>query len=83
MGLTQGLLSTLVADTGPPELRGTAFGVFNFAGGIAMLLASIIAGVLWDSYGPSATFNTGAILTGMALIGLIVIRARFHEGATL
>ena len=60
MGLTQGLLSAMVADTAPAELRGTAFGLFNLAGGIAVLLASIGAGALWDGYGPAATFTAGA-----------------------
>ncbi len=46
MGLTQGLLAALVADTAPDNLRGTAFGVFNLVSGIAMLLASVIAGGL-------------------------------------
>ena len=60
MGLTQGLLSAMVADTAPPELRGTAFGLFNLLSGIAMLVASIIAGLLWDVIGPSGTFLAGA-----------------------
>jgi MFS family permease len=80
MGFTQGLLSTLVADTAPAELRGTAFGIFNFAGGIAMLAASIIAGGLWDTYGPAATFLTGAAFTAIALVGLLVIQPRFARG---
>ena len=52
MGLTQGLLAALVADTAPAELRGTAFGLFNLLGGLAMLAASVIAGALWDLTGP-------------------------------
>ena len=75
MGLTQGLLATLVADTAPEELRGTAFGVFNFAGGIAMLLASVVAGALWDAFGPAATFAAGAILTAAALAGLVIVQS--------
>ena len=63
MGLTQGLLATLVADTAPAELRGTAFGVFNLAGGLAVLAASITAGALWDAAGPRATFLVGAAFT--------------------
>ncbi len=74
MGFTQGLLATLVADTAPIELRGTAFGVFNFAGGIAMLVASVVAGALWDAYGPAATFVVGAAFTSVALVGFVVIR---------
>ena len=51
MGFTQGLLATLVADAAPPELRGTAFGMFNLLGGVALLAASVIAGALWDASG--------------------------------
>jgi MFS family permease len=72
MALTQGLFASLVADTAPENLRGTAFGVFNFAGGIAMLLASILAGGFWDAYGPAATFLAGAGFTIVALIGLVL-----------
>jgi predicted MFS family arabinose efflux permease len=72
MGFTQGLLATLVADTAPADLRGTAFGVFNFAIGLAMLAASVIAGRLWDLYGPAATFLAGAAFTTLALVGLLI-----------
>jgi MFS family permease len=71
MGLTQGVLASLVADRAPAELRGTAFGVFNFASGVAMLAASVLAGALWDAHGPAATFLAGAAFGGLALIGLI------------
>ena len=75
MGLTQGLLTTLVADTVPPELRGTAFGAFNFVSGLAMLAASIIAGALWDGVGPAGTFLAGAAFAAVAMVGLLVVRA--------
>jgi MFS family permease len=67
MGLTQGLLSAMVAETAPAELRGTAFGVFNLACGVAMLLSSGIAGVLWQYAGPAATFWTGAAFAAASL----------------
>ena len=67
MGLTQGLLSALVADTAPANLRGTAFGVFNLVSGLAMLAASVIAGGLWDAIGPDGTFIAGAVFTAIAL----------------
>jgi MFS family permease len=76
MGLTQGLLASLVADTSPPELRGTAFGVFYVLGGLALLAASIVAGVLWDAAGAGMTFAAGALITGAALVGLLVLRWR-------
>jgi MFS family permease len=76
MALTQGLLSKLVADTAPAELRGTAFGVFNLAAGVSALFASLIAGALWDSLGPSATFLAGAAFAVVAAVGLMVRRLR-------
>lgn len=71
MGMTQGLLVTLVADTAPERLRGTGFGVFHLVTGIAILLASLIAGVLWQQVGPSATFFTGAGLTAIGILGAV------------
>jgi len=76
MGLTQGVLSALVADTAPAELRGTAFGVFNLISGVAMLAASIIAGALWDTSGPAGTFLAGAAFTAGALGALPFVRWR-------
>jgi MFS family permease len=70
MGLTQGLLAALVADTAPAELRGTAFGMFNLVSGVALLAASILAGALWDMIGPSGTFFAGAVITAVALVAL-------------
>jgi MFS family permease len=72
MGLTQGLLSKLVADTVPASLVGTGFGIFNLVSGGALLLASVIAGALWGSLGPSATFLAGAVFAAVAAIGLLV-----------
>jgi MFS family permease len=74
MGLTQGLFATLVADIAPADLRGTAFGVFNFTIGMAMLLASVIAGGLWDIYGAQATFMFGAVVACAALAGVAALR---------
>lgn len=72
MGITQGLLATMVADTAPADLRGTAYGFFNLVSGIAMLIASAIAGLLWDSFGASFTFYAGAGFATLALAGLIL-----------
>ncbi|NVO17976.1 MAG: MFS transporter [Rhodoplanes sp.] len=74
MGLTQGLLATLVADTAPAELRGTAYGMFNLMTGLALLAASLIAGGLWDAIGPASTFLAGAVFTALAVIGLLTLR---------
>lgn len=74
MGLTQGLLATLVADTAPEDLRGTAFGIFNLTCGVAALAASIIAGGLWAAFGPNLTFLAGAAFTTLSLAGVVVIQ---------
>jgi len=76
MGLTQGLLSALVADAAPADLRGSAFGIFNLTSGIVLLAASAIAGILWETHGPAATFYAGALITAAGLAGLLLTRGR-------
>ena len=76
MAFTQGLLSKLVADTAPAELRGTAFGIFNLVSGGALLLASVIAGALWSFFGAWATFLAGAAFAAVAAIGLLARRTQ-------
>ena len=71
MGLTQGLLSALVAEAAPAEARGTAFGVFNLVTGLALIGASLLAGWLWSAHGPASTFYAGAAFTAVALVGLL------------
>jgi MFS family permease len=71
MGMTQGLLATMVADTAPADLYGTAYGFFNLVSGLAMLLASVLAGLLWDRLGASFTFYAGATFCMVALVGLV------------
>lgn len=70
MAMTQGLLATMVADTAPADLRGTAYGVFNLLSGIAMLVGSGVAGWLWDRHGAEDTFYAGAVFSLIALLGL-------------
>ena len=72
MGMTQGLLATMVAKAAPERLRGTAFGIFNLISGIAMLCAGLLAGGLWDIYGASVTFYTGAIIAFITLVLLLL-----------
>jgi len=79
MALTQGLLSKLVADTVPAPLRGTGFGVFNLISGGTLLLASVIAGVLWTAIGPSATFLAGAGFAAVAAIGVVTVSRRTSQ----
>ena len=71
MGLTQGLLAALVAAAAPADLRGTAFGVFNLVCGVALLIASGLAGWLWDAFGPRFTFYAGAGFTAVAWLGFL------------
>jgi MFS family permease len=75
LGMTQGLLAAMVADTAPEDLRGTAFGLFNLVSGGAMLLASVIAGQLWEGLGSQATFLAGAAFALLTLLGLAARRS--------
>lgn len=75
MALTQGLLSKLVADAAPVDMRGTAFGVFHLVSGGALLLASVIAGLLWSMFGAAATFYAGAAFAALAALGLLIFRS--------
>jgi MFS family permease len=70
MGMTQGLLATMVADTAPADLRGTAFGLFNLVSGVGMLVASVVAGWLWETQGASFTFVGGGVFAVLALLVL-------------
>ena len=83
MGATQGLLSTLVADAAPADLRGTAFGVFNLASGLALLAASVIAGGLWALVGPAMTFYAGALFSSAALAVLFINAGRKEHGSAV
>lgn len=76
MGMTQGLLAAMVADTAPADLRGTAYGVFNLVSGVAMLAASTVAGLLWAHLGSTSTFVAGAAFAGLALLLMAAARAR-------
>jgi len=76
MGITQGLLATMVADTAPADLRGTAYGFFNLVSGVSMLIASVVAGLLWDTLGASFTFYAGTVFCVLALLGLIWLKGK-------
>jgi MFS family permease len=75
MAMTQGLLAIMVADTAPADLRGTAYGFFNLLSGVAMLVASGLAGWLWQSFGASVTFVAGLGFAVLALL-LVVVQPR-------
>jgi MFS family permease len=76
MGITQGLLARMVADNAPDDLRGTAYGFFNLMSGLAMLLASVVAGLLWDRFGASFTFYAGAAFCVATLVGMLLRATR-------
>ncbi len=75
LAATQGLLAAMVAHTAPAEQRGTAYGLFNLVSGVAMLIASVVAGLLWERFGASWTFIAGAGFSAVALLGLLRMRA--------
>ncbi len=79
MALTQGLFAKLVADQAPADLRGSAFGAFNLATGVAMLLASVTAGLVWQRFGATATFLSGAGFASTALLLVLAVRRRRVE----
>ncbi|WP_321783668.1 MFS transporter [Burkholderia pyrrocinia] len=77
MGMTQGLLATMVAHAAPSELRGTAFGVFNLLSGVVTLVSSVVAGILWDRVGAAATFYAGAVFSTATIALLVCLRGSF------
>ncbi len=78
MGFTQGLFATLIAEAAPRELRGTAFGAFNLVTGLALLVASVTAGLLWELAGPQGTFLAGACFAGLTALGVVLLRGRLE-----
>ena len=78
MGMTQGLLAAMVADVAPADLRGTAYGFFNLMSGLAMLLASVVAGALWEGFGAATTFGAGAAFSVLAMVGLLARHRRLQ-----
>ena len=80
MGLTQGLFNALIADAAPADLRGTACGVYHLISGVALLMASVIAGALWDAVGFQGTFSCGAIFAALTIAGLWMLRRTGRAG---
>jgi MFS family permease len=83
MGMTQGLLSAMVANAAPAHLRGTAFGLFNLASGGALLVSSALAGLLWERYGPAFTFGAGAAFAVLTLGVLAIVRVERRDAPQL
>jgi MFS family permease len=75
MGLTEGVFTAMIADAAPVDLRGTAFGVFNLMRGILLLMASLIAGLMWHFGGPAATFITAGVLAAFSMLLLMTSRS--------
>jgi len=78
LAMTQGLLAAMIADTAPADLRGTAYGFFNLASGVAMLIASALAGMLWDGLGATFTFMAGATFSTLALLA-VALRGAWRQ----
>jgi MFS family permease len=78
MGMSQGVLAAIIANTVPADLRGTAYGFFNLTSGLAMLLASVIAGGLWDNFGVAYTFYAGAVFCVLTIV-LLFMSQRLPE----
>jgi MFS family permease len=77
LGMSQGVLLAIVADQVPAESRGTAFGMINLLIGMALLPASLMAGILWQQVSPQATFLLGsgfALAAALLLLGWVLRR---------
>lgn len=81
MGISEGLLARMVADAAPQPLRGTAFGVFNLVAGLALLVASALAGLLWDRFGAEQSFLAGAGLSAFAFVVVVACRGAREQAA--
>jgi len=82
MGFSQGLLAALVADAAPIDRRGNAFGLFSLVSGVVLLIASLVAGALWDRIGAPATFYTGASFAALGVLGLLLLLTTTPAAAT-
>jgi predicted MFS family arabinose efflux permease len=71
-GLTEGAERALVCDLAPENVRGTAFGFFHLAVGLAALPASVMFGYIWDKVSVEAAFGVGA---GLALLAGLMLAA--------
>lgn len=78
MALTQGVLARMVADSAPVPLMGSAFGLFSLLTGLALLIASVVGGLLWDAMGSRATFLAAA---GFAAASGLMLAAWRHRMA--
>jgi MFS family permease len=73
MGFTEGVFNAMVANSAPKELRGSAFGIFNMLRGLVLLVASVVAGLLWDQAGPLATFGAASLLALLTIVVLTLV----------
>jgi MFS family permease len=81
MGFTEGVFNAMVANSAPKELRGSAFGIFNMLRGLVLLVASVVAGLLWDQVGPQATFGAASALALLTIVALWLARPYWQSAA--
>jgi MFS family permease len=70
---SEGAEKAFVADVVGSEVRGSAFGMYNFAVGLGALPASIIFGLLYNGFGATVAFGTGAAIAFVSMILLAVM----------
>ena len=83
MGLTEGIFAAMVANSAPKDLRGSAFGIFNMLRGLVLLVASVIAGLLWDQVGPQATFGFASVLAIITVVAVWLSRHYWQRAAAV
>ncbi len=77
MGLTEGVQRAYLATLVPEGRMATGFGLYHMIVGLAILPASLIAGMLWDHIGPAAPFWFGAGTAFLASLAFLTITG-FH-----
>jgi MFS family permease len=84
-GLHQGIFRSvgkaLASDFVPQELRASGIGWYNTTVGLLQLVASLVAGVLWDRLGHAAVFYYGAIFAGIGALALAILVPSRHAAA--
>jgi MFS family permease len=83
MGFTEGVFAAMVANSAPSDLRGSAFGIFNMLRGVVLLVASVIAGLLWDQIGPQATFGFASVLALLTVVALWLSRRHLQQDSAV
>jgi MFS family permease len=79
LGMTQGVLSAMIVDASGAQRRGTAFGVYGLASGVGLLVASVVAGAVWDGWGGHSTFALGGVLAALTLAAAMLWMPRDRD----